>query len=357
MHFNFYLLRGLRILLFPFSLLVGLYIFIRNRLYDAGLLRSEKFNLPMICIGNLSAGGTGKSPMTELVLNLLLPHYRVATLSRGYKRKTKGYLLANHTTTALDIGDEPMQFYKRFPQAAIAVGESRVLAIPQLLHDRPETQVIVLDDAFQHRAIKAGFNIVLSDYANMYYDDWFLPTGDLRDEKASAKRAQVIVVTKCPEDLPIEEGENMMKRLAPTLQQRVFFSTLQYGMPYHIVSQQTRSLHGLQQVLLVCGIANPEPLKRYLEQATGFYQLLSFSDHHIFNVDDMKLMKQRLQQMEEPDAIILTTEKDAVRLAKFGDELNELPIYVLPVAHRFLFDEEQQFEEMLISYVKQYQAV
>src|SRR6476659_2233267 len=186
--FSNWFLKSFRILLLPFAFLYGLIVSVRNWLYDKNILRSTSFGLPLICVGNLSVGGTGKSPMVEYLVLHLKNQYKVATLSRGYKRKTKGYALANESTTAIEIGDEPLQFYKKFPDVPIAIGEERLVAIPQLLHDRPQTQVIILDDAFQHRAVKAGLNIVLTDQNNLFTRDWFLPTGDLRDEKSSYKR-------------------------------------------------------------------------------------------------------------------------------------------------------------------------
>src|SRR5689334_200851 len=199
--FSNWFLKSFRILLLPFAIMYGIGVWIRNWLYDHNLLRSSSFGLPLICVGNLSVGGTGKSPMVEYLVLHLKSRYKVATLSRGYKRKTKGYALATDQTTAIDIGDEPMQFHLKFGDVPVAVGEQRLEAIPQLLHDRPETQVVILDDAFQHRAIQAGFNILLTDYGNLFTRDFFLPTGDLRDTRSSYKRAQVIVVTKCKPDL------------------------------------------------------------------------------------------------------------------------------------------------------------
>ena len=181
MNFKAPLLRPIRILLFPFSLIYGLIIWIRNKMFDNGWLSTSEFNLPLIGIGNLTAGGTGKSPMVEFILARFIAQFRIAVLSRGYKRKTQGYALANPQSTALEIGDEPMQFYKKFPSATIAVGEERIVAIPQLLHDVPETEVIILDDAFQHRYVTPGLNILLTDYNNLFTRDWFLPTGDLRE--------------------------------------------------------------------------------------------------------------------------------------------------------------------------------
>src|SRR6478752_10285047 len=213
MNFNTIFLKSFRVLLLPFALIYGLIIFLRNWLFDKSYLKSAEFNFPLICVGNLSVGGTGKSPMVEYLIQLLRPHFKIATVSRGYKRKTKGYVLAKDNTTSLDIGDEPMQFHINFPDIAVAVGEERMVAIPQLLHDKPDTEAIILDDAFQHRAIKAGLNILLTVYNDLFVDDFFFPTGDLRDQRASAKRAQIIVITKCPADLSATEKEKIIKRV------------------------------------------------------------------------------------------------------------------------------------------------
>src|SRR5918993_479573 len=222
--FSNWFLKSFRILLLPFALLFGFVVIIRNWLYDKNIFKSSQFGLPLISVGNLSVGGTGKSPMVEFLVLHFKNRFRVATLSRGYKRKTKGYALASDQTTAIDIGDEPMQFHRKFPDVPVAVGEERLVAIPQLLHDRPQTQVIILDDAFQHRAIIAGLNILLTDFGNLFTRDFFLPTGDLRDLRSSYKRAQIIVVTKCPPDLSREDANNIIKEIKPLPHQKVFFS-------------------------------------------------------------------------------------------------------------------------------------
>jgi len=214
--FSNWFLKSFRVLLLPFAILFWLVVVFRNWLYDKKFFRSATFGLPLVCVGNLSVGGTGKSPMVEYLVLHLKNKFNVATLSRGYKRKTRGYALANEETTAIDIGDEPMQFHRKFPDVPVAVGEERIVAIPQLLHDRPSTQVIILDDAFQHRAITAGFNILLTDYSNLFTRDFFLPTGDLRDQRKSYKRAQVLIVTKCPVHLSVTEKEQITKELDPT---------------------------------------------------------------------------------------------------------------------------------------------
>jgi len=351
MNFNAPLLKPFRILLFPFSLLYGAAIWIRNRLYNKRILRSTGFNLPIICIGNLSVGGTGKSPMVEWLLKNLQHNTRVAVLSRGYKRRTKGYALAGEKTTAVDIGDEPMQFHNKFPDVTIAVGEERIVAIPQLLHDRPDTKVIVLDDAFQHRAIKAGLNILLTNYDNLFTRDWFLPTGDLRDERSSYKRADVIVVTKCPAKLSEEEKETITREIKPLSQQRVFFTTIRYGLPYHILTKNQKTLDTSTEVLLVSGIANPLPLKKYLQDASKTYYEILYRDHHIFSIDDWNDITARFNNIPTENKIILTTEKDAVRLIKFGQALENYPVFVIPIEIQFLFNSTHQFTDIISKFI------
>ncbi len=352
MSFNFYLFRGLRLLLFPVSLIAGLYITLRNLLYDRGWLKSTTFNLPMICVGNLSLGGTGKSPMTEYLLGLLSPDYPMAVLSRGYKRKTKGYLLAGEDTTALEIGDEPMLFHKKFPDVAVAVGEQRIEAIPQLLHDRPQTKAIILDDAFQHRAIQAGLNIVLTDFSNPYWHDTYIPTGDLRDNRISIRRADIIIVTKCPPDLSETIKTNYIRRIRPGQGQKVFFTCIEYANPCHIISRAPAELSPDTELLLVCGIANPAPLKKYLEEKVDFYLEKNFNDHHIFSIDDWNEIVEKFNSLTGKRKIILTTEKDAVRLEKFGNLLQQIPLYVIPITHRFLFGEQKAFDEKIKGFIE-----
>ncbi|HXB45419.1 MAG TPA: tetraacyldisaccharide 4'-kinase [Puia sp.] len=354
MNFNFPLLKPIRILLFPFSLIYALMILARNWCYDRNIFTSTSFNLPIICIGNLVVGGTGKSPMVEFLVQKLNNDYSVAVLSRGYKRKTRGYALANQSSTALDIGDEPMQFHIKFPGVAVAVGEERIVAIPQLLHDRPATKTIILDDAFQHRSVKAGLNILLTDYGNLFTRDWFLPTGDLRDEKKSYKRAEIIVVTKCKEDLSGEEKLEIIGEIQPIARQSVFFSTIQYGIAYHIISKRSYAVNENTEVLLVTGIANPEQLKKYLLNSSKTYYEIAYSDHYIFTIDDLNEIVRRFNGIKAQNKIILTTEKDAVRLTKFQQELAGLPFYVMPIEPKILFDEEKQFVGLITTFISNF---
>ena len=307
--------------------------------------------MPLICVGNLSVGGTGKSPMVEYLVSKLKGQFKVATLSRGYKRKTTGYALANENTDALEIGDEPMQFHLKFPDVPVAVGEERLVAIPQLLHDRPETQAIILDDAFQHRSIRAGLNIILTDYNNLFTRDFYLPTGDLRDLKSSYKRSEVIIVTKCKNDLSEAEKQKLINEINPLSHQQVFFTAIEYGQLYHIITNKALDLDRKTEILLVSGIANPRPLKKLLEEYSSSYHLLQYSDHHIFTIDDLKEIKQKFEKIETTNKIILTTEKDAVRLVKFNTGITELPLYVIPVRHRFLFEEGDKFDKLVTDFI------
>lgn len=353
--FSNFFLKSFRILLLPFALLYWLGIAVRNWFYDKKISKSTSFGLPLICVGNLSVGGTGKSPMVEYLVRLLKDHYPMATLSRGYKRKTKGYALANEQSTALEIGDEPMQFHQKFPGIAVAVGEERIVAIPQLLHDRPDTKVIVLDDAFQHRAITAGLNIVLTEYGNLFTRDFYLPTGDLRDLKSSYKRAQVLVVTKCPADMDEQEKEKIADELHLLPGQEVFFTSIEYGEAYHIVNRHPIPLSENIEVLLVSGIANPRPLKKWLEKNSREYQLLQYPDHHIFTIDDLKEIHRKFESIKSADKIILTTEKDAVRLVKFNAATGEWPLYVIPIRHKFLFNGGTRFDTIVFDFINGFQ--
>jgi tetraacyldisaccharide 4'-kinase len=356
MNFNTLFLKSFRVLLLPVAIIYGIVVFFRNWLYDKKYFKSASFNFPVICVGNLAVGGTGKSPMVEYLIELLRPEFKIGTLSRGYKRKTKDYVLANAQTTALDIGDEPMQFHSKFPDVAVASCEERIVGIPHMLQDVPGLQAIILDDAFQHRMVRAGLNILLTECSNLYSQDFFLPTGDLRDEWASAKRADIIIVTKCPYDLSAEAKQKIIRNLKPLATQKVFFTTIEYGTPYHIFNHGDEwMLTPRDEVLLVCGIANPRPLKEYLHEKAHTYYQQDYSDHHIFSIDDLNEIKGKFDEIEARDKLILTTEKDAVRLTKFTEQLASLPMYVLPIRHYFLFDEGRAFNELVTGFLRNFQ--
>ncbi|MEI9933267.1 MAG: tetraacyldisaccharide 4'-kinase [Ferruginibacter sp.] len=345
------MLKSFRYLLLPFSFIYGALIWIRNWLYDKNYLKSVRFNFPLICVGNIAVGGTGKTPMVEYLIEFLNHDFKIATLSRGYKRKTTGFAIADKYTTALEIGDEPMQFHQKFPDIIVAVGEERLVAIPQLLQEKPDTEVIILDDAFQHRAVNAGLNIVLTEYKNLYPRDLMMPAGDLRDVKASMKRADVIVVTKCKKELDENEKNDILKEIKPTKKQSVFFTCIEYTQPYHLFSKEKTNINYDNTVLLICGIANPKPLKEYFTDNVHSYDLLRYPDHHIFNIDDLEEIKKQFSQITQENKLIVTTEKDAVRLQKFETELKDFPIYILPIKHRFLFEQTDMFKIIITDFI------
>ncbi len=236
----------------------------------------------------------------------------------------------------------------------VAVGEERLVAIPQLLHQRPEAEVIILDDAFQHRPVRAGLNILLTEYKNLYSRDFILPAGDLRDVRSSSKRADMIVVTKCKTDLGEEERRNIVSELKPQDGQQVFFTEIVYSQPYHLFNKQPGNLNDDTEVLLICGIANPKPLKDFLNKHVGSFEEMRFADHHIFSSTDLRDIKRQFEKNKSAHQLILTTEKDGVRLQKFESELRDFPIYVLPIKHRLLFGDEAKFESSVISFIEGY---
>ena len=329
-------------------------ILLRNKLYDKNILKSASFNFPIICVGNLATGGTGKTPVTEYLIRLLKNDYKTATLSRGYKRKTAGFAIANTNTTALEIGDEPMQFHQKFPDVAVAVGEERIVAIPQLLHERPETQVILLDDAFQHRQVQAGLNIILTDHSNLYTRDFILPAGDLRDVRSSSKRADIIIVTKCKADLSEEDKIAIIAEINPATGQSVYFTTIVYSKPHHLFTKEIIDIEPDCGILLVCGIANPRPLKEHLTKYADSYDMLRYADHHIFHSNDLQEIRQHFKKIRSDKKVVLTTEKDAVRLEKFEKELSDFPVYVVPIEHQFLFNEADNFNAEVRAFIKSF---
>jgi tetraacyldisaccharide 4'-kinase len=326
----------------------------RNWLFDKQVLKSAAFNFPVICVGNLAVGGTGKTPMVEYLLRLLKNDFNTATLSRGYKRKTKGFGIANENTTALEIGDEPMQFHKKFPEVTVAVGEERLVAIPHLLQECPGTEVIILDDAFQHRSVSAGLNILLTEYKNLYSRDLLAPAGDLRDIRKSAERANIIIVTKCKSTLSKEEREILQKELRPLYGQQIYFTEIIYSQPYHLFTSKSINISQDTDILLVCGIANPRPLKDFLTKQVHTYEMLKYPDHHIFDSDDLEDIKKHFSKMKSFNKIILTTEKDGVRMKKFENDLLDFPIYVIPIHHAFLFGEGEKFNNQVIDFIRSF---
>ncbi|WP_222166835.1 tetraacyldisaccharide 4'-kinase [Edaphocola aurantiacus] len=342
----------LKLLLYPFSLLYGAIMWLRNRLYDTGIYSSVQFSVPVISVGNLSTGGTGKTPHIEYLMRLLRYEYLVATQSRGYKRRSRGFKLADESTTAYEIGDEPMQFKLKFPEMSVSVCEERMTGIPALLAERPETEVILLDDAYQHRSVKAGLNILITDYSRPFYTDYVLPFGNLREGRRAAKRAHVIIVSKCPPDLPAAERKAITERINPLPHQKVFFTHIRYGTCFDFFTGNPVSLQKEQHIILVSGIARPEPMLHHLREQVADVHLLRYPDHHYFTTANLEEIKQTCKNWEAKQPVIITTEKDATRLALHRDTLQAwgVPVWVLPIEIDFI-EGKEQFDQIVLEYI------
>lgn len=342
-------MKVLRFLLFPLAVMYDVVTSVRNQLYDLGLKPSAGFDIPLISVGNLAVGGTGKTPMIEHLVRLLRNHYKVATLSRGYGRQTKGFRLADENDNASTLGDEPYQFFKKFKgQVAVSVGEERALAIPSLLDLKPETEVILLDDAFQHRRVKPTFQILLTDYNNPFYKDYLMPVGKLRESRNGADRADVIVVTKCPPELQEDEMMEIETTLRKDANKPIFFSTVHYGNMVQFGSYV--STHTPERIILVTGIANPKPLVTYLKSNFKLVKHFDFADHHHYSGNDLETITALAM---EHNAAVITTEKDFVKIdvAEFGIFLSRAPFFYLPIEIEFLKN-GKDFDEMVLNVVK-----
>jgi tetraacyldisaccharide 4'-kinase len=332
----------IRKVLFPFSILYSAIASIRNYCYDIGLLKSYAFDLPIIVVGNISVGGTGKTPQIEYLIRLLSDKYKLASLSRGYKRKSSGFILADANANADIIGDEPYQYYSKFQTIQVAVDADRKNGIEQLLSNPNKPEVILLDDAFQHRKVKAGFYILLTSYNELYCDDFQLPTGNLRENRSGAKRANVIIVTKCPSNLSKQEQDIVKNKLAISANQTLFFSTIEFD-DYVYSENGKRLVSEIKNVekLLLAGIAKPQTFFTHLQSDNE--TCLTFSDHHQFTDKDLLEIKNKAQ-----NKIIITTEKDFVRLK---GSLSKEQLFYLPIKTKFLFDSDI-FDKIITTYVE-----
>lgn len=333
----------LRKILFPFAVLYGFITSIRNFLFDKGVLKSYSFDIPIIAVGNLSVGGTGKTPQIEYLIRLLSPQYKVATLSRGYKRQSKGFVLADSTSNAENLGDEPFQFFTKFKNIQVAVDADRKNGIEQLLSQQEKPDVLLLDDAFQHRKVKAGLYILLTSYGDLYSDDFMLPTGNLRESRSGAKRAHIIIVTKCPPSLSINEKEKIKKFLHIDKgdNQQLYFSYIDYD-DFIYSDGESIKVSEIKNVdkLLLAGIAKPNPFFAYLQNESD--EKLVFPDHHHFTAKDINEIKYKSQ-----NKIIITTEKDFVRLK---GSIPKEKLFYLPIRSSFI-SESENFDKTIINYV------
>lgn len=365
-------MRHLRLLLLPFSALYGLAVWLRNRLYDWGGFKSSAFDIPVIVVGNLAVGGTGKSPMTEYLIRLLSDKYRVATLSRGYGRKTKGYVEVTAASTAEECGDEPLQFKRKFPRITVAVCEDRVYGVTRL-KDRHD--VILLDDAYQHRALKPGLSILLFDYhATRRTPKFLFPAGNYRDCLAERRRADILIVTKTPPSASLQERLQIKQRLSvrkkdiPVLFAGVAYGPLhpmplfgpggrlnrfdQWGSPLSPQAGNETALHPEISVLLVTGIANPKPLYNYLQPQVRHIVHMKYPDHHRYTPANLKEIENRFAEITNPSKLIITTEKDIQRLSAqaSGTHIERLPIHYIPIHMVFDGQDAEVLHRLVLDY-------
>jgi tetraacyldisaccharide 4'-kinase len=333
----------LRKILFPFAVLYGFITTIRNWFYHKGILKSYSFPIPIIAVGNLSVGGTGKTPQIEYLIRLLSPNYKIAVLSRGYKRKSSGFLLAEYASTAELLGDEPFQLHQKFPSIQVAVDAKRKNGIERLLALENKPDIILLDDAFQHRRVKAGFYILLTAYNDLYADDFILPTGNLRESRSGAKRANIVVVTKCPPTLSEAAQNQIRQKLNLLAHQQLYFSAIQYDEMLYSESERCSVVSLLNtDKMLVAGIAKPKPFFSHLQD--GNDEELEFPDHHDFTESDIETI-----QKKSKNKPIITTEKDFVRLK---GKINPAQLFYLPIQSVFLANSEN-FNQQINNYVEQ----
>jgi tetraacyldisaccharide 4'-kinase len=338
----------LKFLLFPFAALYGLVVFFRNVCYDLNIFKSKSFDIPVIAVGNLSVGGTGKSPQVEYLIKLLKKDYKIAVLSRGYKRQSEGFLLANKNTVMAELGDEPFQFYTNHPDVLVAVDSERTSGINRLLELHPDIDVVLLDDAYQHRKVKASFYTLLTSYGNIYSDDFLLPIGTLRESRKGANRANAIVITKCPKNLEEVEQNKITRKISPSKHQKIYFTCIEYAKT--IVSENDEllvlNLHKYE-VVLVTGIANPNPLLNHLEQLGVNYSHLNFPDHYNFKNSDLENIQTTFSKIGSKEKIILTTEKDYMRLQ---GKLSSL--YYIGIQTKFLNNSGLEFDAQVKKFKK-----
>ena len=343
--------------LLPLSWLYGIGVGFRNKLFELGVLKQHSYDLPIISVGNITVGGSGKTPHVEYLIRLLQGHVNIAVLSRGYKRKTHGYILADENSTMKDIGDEPFQMKKKFSGINVAVDHKRTRGIENIIHDRKDTDVILLDDAFQHRYVKPGINILLVDYHRLIIYDKLLPAGRLREPLSGKNRADIVIITKCPKDLKPMEFRVLTKSMDLYPYQSLFFSTIDYDTLYPLFNKDGNKITKQQlkhtNVLLVSGIASPKQIIVDMKQHVASMTPLTFADHHQFSEKDAEKINESFANLKG-NKILITTEKDATRLEDIEglDDDVKSHIYVLPIKVRFMLDQENVFNDKIIDYVR-----
>jgi len=340
----------MKYLLLPFALTYGLVATIRNKLFDWGILKSKSYSKPVITVGNLTVGGTGKTPHIEYLVRLLQPSHNVTVVSRGYGRKTHGYIEVQTESQATNVGDEPLQIKHKFPKTRVVVDEKRTHAIDKLLDSNDPPDVFLLDDAFQHRKVKAGLQIVLIDYNRPVFNDCMMPAGRLREPKRNINRADLIVVTKCPDTLSEKEKAAFIGKLKIKSQKPVFFTKIKYGNLTPIGN--TINIDNLEntKVSVVTGIAQPQRIYQYLKDKKAVLETIEFPDHHFFTISDMATIRKKFRKSDSQ--IIVTTEKDAMRLESFTKELTEIPIFYIPIEIVFTDGRQEEFNKIVSDFTE-----
>ncbi|TXD54469.1 MULTISPECIES: tetraacyldisaccharide 4'-kinase [unclassified Polaribacter] len=339
-------MKLVRFLLFPFAILYDIITTIRNILFDVGVFKSTSFQIPVIVVGNLSVGGTGKTPQIEYLISVLKNRFKVAVLSRGYKRKTKGFVLLNGSHNALDVGDEPLQYFKKFNEIDVAVNANRVEGIQRLIKST-SPEIILLDDAYQHRKVKGSFYVLLTKFNDLFTNDFLLPTGNLRESRSGAQRADIIIVTKCPTNLSDFQQEEIKQKLIK-FDKKVFFTTISYR---NILSSDKKiALSALKEyaILLITGIANPAPLVDFLVTNKNNFKHLKYADHHHFSSVEIEKIKKEFDEIKSDKKIILTTEKDYTRLS---GELQNL--FFIEIETHFFGGQNKEFDQIINAHIQQ----
>ncbi len=349
------------IFLYPFSLLYGVITEVRNFLYNAKIIKSHEFSIPVICVGNITVGGTGKTSHTEYLADLLRNKFNVAVLSRGYKRKTTGFLFADDASSVSDVGDEPLQISRKFPEITVAVDRNRVRGAKKILDKRPETNVIILDDGFQHRSITPGYSILLSDFDRLMIRDNLLPYGNLRESLHNMRRADIILITKSPEKISPIQRRIIVKEINKAPYQNLYFTSLKYLDPVHVFGDVKNDADIINRhhkkdrgVVLVTGIANAGSILEFLHKSFSEIIHLPFGDHHYFKEKDIKKITEAWNKLKSPVKYAITTEKDALRLREFTNiaEPVRTSFYYIPLGIHFMNDDKNEFDNLIVNYVR-----
>jgi tetraacyldisaccharide 4'-kinase len=343
-----------RLLLFPFCLLYGLVTWVRNKLFDWGILPSRNFSVPVISLGNLSTGGTGKTPHVEYLVNFLKKNYKVAVISRGYKRKTRGFMIVTPIKSASEVGDEPLQICRRHPDIVVAVHERRRKGIERILQMHPEISLIILDDAFQHRYVKPGLNLLLTEYYKPFFNNYILPCGNLREPKSNVKRAHALIVSKTPAVFSPLDRKYFLKKLEKYKLEHVFFSTIEYGKWVPLTADCHSEKPNLKTIFLYSGIANTSAIEEHLKRNCQELIVKRFPDHYQFSIKDLKVLRKEFRDTFGSSKAIVITEKDAMRLKEpeLLRELKGLPVYYIPIKVVFHNQDKQGFEKLILGFLR-----